>query len=456
MERKDIVTSDKSELRFNADNIVRNIRSNGYEAFFVGGCVRDLLMSTDPKEYDITTNAKPEEISKIFKKTIPIGENFGVVLVLYNGFQFEVATYRKDLGYSDGRHPDEVEYSKSVQEDVLRRDFTINGILLDPMQGRFIDHVGGKDDIEKGIIRTIGDPHKRFEEDKLRMLRAVRFSARFKFKIDSATSDAIVKSCSKINDVSPERIRDEIIKIITQDNPGLGVNLLSKLGLLKEVLPEVEAMQGVKQPEEFHPEGDVFLHTCLVLDKLFENTNGNYSQELAMGALLHDVGKPPTFTVSDRIRFNAHDRVGADMSSNICKGLRFSNKQIDRIYSLIKEHLRFKDVFKMKKSTLKRFLATPYFHEHLELHRADCLASHGMLDAYSLVLEKLDELEEEDIKPAPIVTGKDLISLGYTPGPIFSDILDYLDEAQLEGIISNKGEAIDYISRKFPLNQGKD
>lgn len=456
MERKDIVTSDKSELRLNADNIVRKIRSNGHEAFFVGGCVRDLLMTTEPKEYDITTNAKPEEISKIFKKTIPIGENFGVVLVLYNGFQFEVATYRKDLGYSDGRHPDEVEYTKSVQEDVLRRDFTINGMLLDPMQGRLIDYVGGKDDIERGIIRTIGEPHNRFEEDKLRMLRAVRFSARFKFKIDRGTSDAIVKNCSKINDVSPERIRDEIIKIITQDNPGPGVTLLSKLGLLKEVLPDVEAMQGVKQPEEFHPEGDVFLHTCLVLDKLFENTNGNYSQELAMGALLHDVGKPPTFTVSDRIRFNAHDRVGADMSRYICRGLRLSNKQIDRIYSLIKEHLRFKDVFKMRKSTLKRFLATPYFHEHLELHRADCLASHGMLDAYNLVLEKLGELEEEDIKPVPIVTGKDLISLGYTPGPIFSDILDYLNEAQLEGIISNKGEAIDYISRKFPLNQGKD
>lgn len=456
MERKDIVTSDKSELRLNADNIVRKIRSNGHEAFFVGGCVRDLLMTTEPKEYDITTNAKPEEISKIFKKTIPIGENFGVVLVLYNGFQFEVATYRKDLGYSDGRHPDEVEYTKSVQEDVLRRDFTINGMLLDPMQGRLIDYVGGKDDIERGIIRTIGEPHNRFEEDKLRMLRAVRFSARFKFKIDRGTSDAIVKNCSKINDVSPERIRDEIIKIITQDNPGPGVALLSKLGLLKEVLPDVEAMQGVKQPEEFHPEGDVFLHTCLVLDKLFENTNGNYSQELAMGALLHDVGKPPTFTVSDRIRFNAHDRVGADMSRYICRGLRLSNKQIDRIYSLIKEHLRFKDVFKMRKSTLKRFLATPYFHEHLELHRADCLASHGMLDAYKLVLEKLGELEEEDIKPVPIVTGKDLISLGYTPGPVFSDILDYLNEAQLEGIISNKGEAIDYISRKFPLNQGKD
>jgi len=456
MERKDIVTSDKSELRLNADNIVRKIRSNGYEAFFVGGCVRDLLMTAEPKEYDITTNAKPEEISKIFKKTIPIGENFGVVLVLYNGFQFEVATYRKDLGYSDGRHPDEVEYTKSVQEDVLRRDFTINGMLLDPMQGRLIDYVGGKDDIERGIIRTIGEPHNRFEEDKLRMLRAVRFSARFKFKIDRGTSDAIVKNCSKINDVSPERIRDEIIKIITQDNPGPGVTLLSKLGLLKEVLPDVEAMQGVKQPEEFHPEGDVFLHTCLVLDKLFENTNGNYSQELAMGALLHDVGKPPTFTVSDRIRFNAHDRVGADMSRDICRGLRLSNKQIDRIYSLIKEHLRFKDVFKMKKSTLKRFLATPYFHEHLELHRADCLASHGMLDAYNLVLEKLGELEEDDIKPVPIVTGKDLISLGYTPGPVFSDILGYLNEAQLEGIISNKGEAIDYISRKFPLNQGKD
>ncbi len=441
----------KSELYRVAKEVVTTLNNKGYSAYCVGGCARDMVMGKAPLEYDITTSATPEQVAEIFSHTVPIGASFGVILVLIGEYTFEVATFRKDESYSDGRHPDKVTYSEDVEEDVLRRDFTINGMLYDPIKEEVIDYTDGLDDIERGVIRAIGKPYERFSEDKLRMMRAVRFCSRYGFEIEEETYAAILELAPEITQVSQERIRDELVKIISQENPGAGLMLLSETGLLKYILLEIEIMRGVEQPPEFHPEGDVFIHTCLVLDKLYENTGGEVSPELALGALLHDVGKPPTFSVSDRIRFNAHDRVGADMSKSISKRLKLSNKQADTIYELIREHLKFKDVFNMRKSTLKRFIGMEDFDLHLTLHLADCQASHGLRDAYDFVVGKLEELGEEEIKPKPLIGGQELIDMGYKPGPLFSEILNAVEEAQLEGEIANSEEAIELVSSKYPL-----
>ncbi len=449
MKRIEKLKPHKSELLDIAKEVVTELREAGHKSYCVGGCARDTLLGIAPYEYDITTSATPDEICEIFPHTVPIGASFGVILVIMGKYQFEVATFRKDQSYTDGRHPDSVVYSNNEQEDVLRRDFTINGMLYDPISEEVIDYVDGISDVNSKIVRTIGDPYLRFNEDKLRMMRAIRFSARYKFELDLDTFHAIEELAADITQVSSERIRDEILKIITQPNPGHGIRMLSESGLLKYVLPDVEVMRGVEQPPEFHPEGDVFVHTCLVLDKLFEDQSGVVSPELAMAALLHDVGKPPTFSVSDRIRFNGHDRLGADMSKTICKELKFSKKQIEIIYALIKEHLKFKDVFKMKKSTLKRFIGMPNFEEHMALHLADCKASHGMTQAYDFIMEKFDEFEDEEIKPTPLLSGKELIEMGYEPGPLFTEILDYVEEAQLEGTIQNTEEAKHLVTEKY-------
>ncbi len=404
----------ESELFDVARHLVTQLKNAGYKAFCVGGCTRDMLMNIPPREYDITTSATPEEVSNIFSHTIPVGVSFGVILVLIGHYRFEVATFRKDEGYSDSRHPDYVTYSTDEEEDVLRRDFTINGMLYDPIGEEAIDYAGGMDDIRDGIIRTIGVPLDRFSEDKLRLMRAVRFASRYGFAIERDTYGALKELAPRINLVSAERIRDELVKIISQKNPGDGLKLLRESGLLRYILPEVDIMHGVEQPPEFHPEGDVFTHTCLVLDKIYENTGGLASPELAMGGLLHDVGKPPTFSVSDRIRFNGHDKLGADMSREICRRLKFSNKQIELIYELVRDHLKFKDVFYMKKSTLKRFIGMPDFDEHMVLHLADCLASHGSTEAYDFVMKKFEELKDEEIKPEPLIGGRELIEIGYT------------------------------------------
>lgn len=441
----------ESELYRVAKQVVTTLNNKGYSAYCVGGCARDMVMGKSPWEYDITTSATPEQVTEIFSHTVPIGASFGVMLVLKDEFTFEVATFRKDESYSDGRHPDSVTYSGDVEEDVLRRDFTINGMLYDPIKEEVIDYTGGLDDIDAGIIKAIGEPVKRFTEDKLRMMRAIRFCSRYGFEIEKKTYEAILELAPEIYQVSSERVRDELIKIISQENPGTGLMLLSETGLLNMILPEIEKMRGVEQPPEFHPEGDVFVHTCLVLDKLYENTQGEVPPELALGALLHDVGKPPTYSVSDRIRFNAHDRVGAEMSRSICRKLKLSNKQSDTIYELIREHLKFKDVFKMRKSTLKRFIGMEDFDLHLALHLADCQASHGMRDAYDFVVEKLEELGEEEIKPKPLIGGQELIDMGYKPGPLFSEILNAVEEAQLEGEIASHEEALELVSSKYPL-----
>src|SRR3990167_7141603 len=433
--------------------LLSQLKNSGYKAFCVGGCTRDMLMNVPPKEYDITTSATPEEVSNIFSHTIPVGVSFGVILVLIGHYRFEVATFRKDEGYSDSRHPDYVTYSTDEEEDVLRRDLTINGMLYDPIEEEAIDYAGGVDDIRDGIIRTIGVPLDRFSEDKLRLMRAVRFASRYGFAIEGDTYGALKELASRINLVSAERIKDELVKIITQRNPGDGLKMLRETGLLRYILPEVDIMHGVEQPPEFHPEGDVFKHKCLVLDKIYENTGGLASPELAMGGLLHDVGKPPTFSVSDRIRFNGHDKLGADMSREICRRLKFSNKQIELIYELVREHLKFKDVFYMKKSTLKRFIGMPDFDEHMVLHLADCLASHGSTEAYDFVMKKFEELKDEEIKPEPLLGGRELIEMGYSPGPLFKEILNLVEEAQLEGEITSRSEALELVSRKYPIGK---
>ena len=449
----------KRELDFEKKNfagaleIIKTLGEKGHEAFFVGGCVRDALLGVACDEIDIATSATPEQVQQAFKKTVAVGESFGVVLVIKGDMKFEVATFRRESRYGDGRHPEGVDYTKSPEEDVQRRDFTINGMLYDPVSGELYDYVEGLGDLERGLVRTIGDPEKRFDEDRLRMMRAVRFTSCLGFELDGAALSAIREAASGISVVSGERIREELVKILTRQNPGGGLSLLSSCGLLEHFLPEVECMHGVQQPPQFHPEGDVFDHTCLVMEKLYGNTNGRYSEELAVAALLHDVGKPPTYSESDRIRFNGHDRVGAKMSEHICRRLRFSKKQIKRISELILEHLKFKDVFNMRESTLKKFLSLPYFEEHMQMHLADCKASHGKTDAYDFVREKMEKYGKEEIKPSPLLSGRDLIDLGYSPGPVFSKILGRVEELQLENRLSSRDEAVDFVLNNYPSSR---
>src|SRR5438105_3825164 len=376
------------DLEQHAISIVQSLRAAGHQAYLVGGCVRDLLLGREPADYDITTDATPEEVMGIFPETYAVGAQFGVVLVPLpkdsvlkeDNDCVEVATFRSDIGYSDGRHPDQVRFSKDPREDVLRRDFTINGLLLDPIKNEVLDFVGGRKDFDAHIIRTIGDPESRFAEDKLRMMRAVRFAARFKYSIDPGTLTAIQKLAHQILRVSRERLRDELTKMLTEGQARRAFLLLDEAGLLREVLPEISAMKRVQQPPQFHPEGDVFVHTLLLLDKLPHPCPAT----LAWGALLHDVGKPPTFRVApDRIRFDGHVDVGVKMAQEICRRLRFSNEDTDQILALVANHMRFGDVERMKESTLKKFLRLPRFEEHLELHRLDCQSSHGDLTSYN-------------------------------------------------------------------------
>jgi poly(A) polymerase len=444
-----------------AAEIVRKLREHGHQAYFAGGCVRDLLLSREPADYDVATDATPQQVMQIFPQTLAVGEQFGVVLVPESdalaltgedarrstGAAVEVATFRSDIGYSDGRHPDEVRFTKDPRQDVQRRDFTINGMMLDPATNEVLDFVGGREDLKAGIVRAIGDPERRFAEDKLRMLRAVRFAARLDYKIDPATMAAIQKLAPQIHQVSCERVRDELTKMLTEGRASRAFELLDASGLLAEVLPEIAAMKGVEQSPEYHPEGDVFVHTLLLLEKL----PAGASKTLAWGALLHDVGKPPTFRVApDRIRFDGHVDVGVKMAAEICRRLRFSNDETDQILALVDNHMRFGDVQRMKQSTLKKFLRLPAFDEHLELHRLDCLSSHGNLDAYDYSREQLHSIPPEAIRPTPLITGRDLIEAGYEPGPRFKEILTAVEDAQLEGRLASHEAAMEYVRREFP------
>jgi len=433
-------------LRMEAERVVRALRNAGYEAYFAGGCVRDMVMDMDPHDYDIATNAEPDQVSELFPgKSYSVGAAFGVVVIRTEVAAFEVATFRRDAASSDGRRPDSVEFC-SAEEDVFRRDFTINGMLYDPIEDRVLDWVGGRNDIKRRVIRAIGDPDTRFEEDKLRLMRAVRFSSRFNYAIEPSTYAAIMRLASKLTVVSVERLRDELVRILTGPNAGRAIRIMHDTGLLAAVLPEADAMAGVEQPPQFHPEGDVLEHTCLMLDDM-----RNPSNELAVAVLLHDVGKPSTMRIAERIRFDEHDRVGEAMTQDICLRLRFSRAQTDQIASLVGSHMRFMAVQRMKLSTLKRLLSLPKFTDHLELHRLDCTASHGKLDNYEFLLRKCEELSREEIDPPPLLTGIDLIKRGYQPGPRFSQILGALREEQLEGRVLTQDEAEAWLSATFPL-----
>ncbi|MCP4364490.1 MAG: CCA tRNA nucleotidyltransferase [Planctomycetes bacterium] len=429
-----------------AVGLVRRLRERGHKALFAGGCVRDMIMGVESADYDIATGARPEEIMGLFERTLPVGVQFGVVVVMAGGFQFEVATFRTEGAYSDGRHPDSVSFA-GPEEDARRRDFTINGMFYDPLDDELIDLVGGQRDIEQRIVRTIGDPGERFGEDYLRMIRVVRFASRFGYGIDEPAAAVVKERAQKIHVVSWERIREELQKILLDDNRKRGLQLLDELALLAEILPEVSAMKGVEQPENFHPEGDVFIHTLLSVSYL-----KNPSWVLAMGTLLHDVAKPVTIEERDgRIRYPLHESMGAEMAGKICDRLKTSREEKGKIKWLVKKHLAFKDARNMRLSKLKRLLSHEDYPLLAEVSRVDALASTGDLADCDFCQQMREQFREEELKPLRFLTGEDLIALGLIPGPIFSKVLTRVYDEQLEGEIRSKEEALD---RARELTQG--
>ena len=416
--------------------------------------MRDLLLGREPADYDLTTDATPEQVVSLFPESVSVGAQFGVILIPRDGLKVEVATFRSDVGHSDGRHPDRVVYANTPEEDVRRRDFTINGLLMPHDTGEVLDFVGGQADLEAKVIRAIGEPDRRFAEDKLRMMRAVRFAARFGFEIEAATFRAVRRHVEEIHQVSPERLREELTKLLTEGAARRAFELLDETWLLERVLPEIGAMKGVQQPSEYHPEGDVWIHTLMMLEGLPAGT----APTLAWGVLLHDVGKPPTFQsaaqTGDRIRFNNHVEVGVRMAEAMCRRLRFSNEDTEQILALVDNHMKFGAVEEMRTSTLKKFVRLPRFEEHLALHRLDCLASHGHLDSFEFVRRFLAETPPERVRPERLLTGDDLQDMGFRPGPLFSEILEALEEAQLEGEIKTRREAERFVLGRF-LPKGK-
>ena len=436
-----------------ANSICDTLQRNGHQALLAGGCVRDTLLKREPSDYDVATDATPERVLQLFPEGVGVGAQFGVILIPRDGLKVEVATFRTDVSYTDGRHPDRVEFSKSPEEDVQRRDFTINGLLMRHDTGEILDFVNGQADLKTGIIRAIGDSNRQFEEDKLRMMRAVRFAARFGFEIEAETFRAIRKHVKEISQVSPERLRDELTKMLTEGAAKRAFELLDESWLLGQVLPEVAAMKGVEQPPQYHPEGDVWIHTLLMIEGLPVNS----SPTLSWGVLLHDVGKPPTFQsageTGDRIRFNNHVEVGVRMTEAICRRLRFSNEDTEQIVALVENHMKFGHAEDMRTSTLKRFVRMPQFEEHLALHRLDCLSSHRDLDSYKFVKEFVANTPAEQVSPKRLVTGDHLRDMGYVPGPQFRQILSSVEDAQLEGQIKTEEEAIAWVRKRFQAGQ---
>lgn len=440
-----------SPMEKSARWMVDRLRTAGHVAYFAGGCVRDLVRQQTPKDFDIATDAPPEAVQKIFARTYAVGAHFGVVVVREDEFQFEVATFRADDAYIDGRRPVAVRFT-SPEEDARRRDFTINGMFYDPIKEEVIDYVGGRADLEAKLVRAIGEARERFEEDRLRMLRAVRFATVLGFEIDGPTWDALVAQAAGITQISAERIREELVRIFLSPNRMRGWDLLDRSGLLRAVLPEIEAMKGCDQPEQFHPEGDVFQHTRLMLGLLPPAV----SVPLVFSVLLHDVAKPVTATVDEtgRIRFNGHDRIGAAMTEQIMERLRFSRAEIDAAVEMVRQHMVFKDVPNMRVAKLKRFMARPTFQEELELHRVDCAGSHQMLDNYKFLLRKGEEFAKEPIIPPPLVRGEDLIALGLKPGPRFGEILEAVETRQLEGALRDRSEALAWVKSEYLSGKG--
>ncbi len=442
-----------ADLRRAAVQVADRLRAAGHTAYFAGGCVRDELLGLVPEDYDIATSANPREVQALFPRTQAVGAHFGVVLVMQEAAAFEVATFRSDGSYGDGRRPDSVVFS-TPEEDARRRDFSINGMFLDPADGRLIDFVGGQADLAARVLRAIGDPVLRFTEDKLRLLRAVRFAARFDLAIEPATWEALVWLAPQIHAVSAERVRAELVRILAHPSRLQGFDLLDRSGLLREILPEVEATKGCEQPPQFHPEGDVFVHTRTMLGLLAPEAPAT----LALAVLLHDIGKPPTFRYhpeEDRIRFNGHDRVGAEMAEGVMHRLRFSNAETARVVEAVRQHMVFKDVPKMRTAKLKRFMAREGFEEELELHRVDCLSSHGLLDNLEFLQARREEWAREPIIPPPLVTGRDLIRLGWKPGPHFGPVLEAVQNAQLDGLLTTPAEALDWVRRTYPAEPSR-
>jgi poly(A) polymerase len=437
------------DKRKHAEEIVRHLKESGHEAYFVGGCVRDFILGKDSDDYDIVTSALPDQIVELFPHTVAIGAKFGVVAVIVENHPYEVATFRSDDFYEDGRHPSQVHFS-SAKEDVYRRDFTINGLLMDPARGKIFDYVDGRADIEKKIIRTIGDPDNRFNEDYLRMLRAIRFAANLRFEIESETKKAIERHSSKINQISAERVRDELNKILTRGGAHTGFALLNDTNLLQELLPEVAKLKGVEQPPRFHPEGDVWQHTLTMLELLPAGGESDNNISLGWATLLHDVGKALTRSEDEKgVRFYGHVQKGEEIADDIMQRLRFSNAQRETVLNLIRQHMVFMNVQKMRPGRLKRFLRMPDFVLHLELHRLDCVASHGMLDNYEFCRDQLKTLALDDLHPPRLLTGNDLMDMGFKAGKIIGEILLALEEEQLEGRIKTQEDARNYVRKNW-------
>ena len=431
--------------------IVERLRARGFEALYAGGCVRDQLLGLTPHDYDVATNARPEQVEALFPRTVPVGVQFGVIIVLEQGAEIQVATFRGDGTYHDGRHPESVRFT-DAEGDSRRRDFTVNGLFFDPIEERILDFVEGRRDLELRLLRAIGDPSERFAEDKLRLLRAVRFATTLGFEIDPDTWREILVWSPEIHAVSAERIRDELVKILLSPNRLRGFDLLDKSGLLRQVLPEMDALKGCDQPPEFHPEGDVFVHTRLMLSMLAPDA----SLPLVLSVLFHDIGKPATRAVDEtgRIRFNGHEGVSAGMTLRLLQRLRFPNEVIDAVIPAVRLHMSFKDVPNMRVATLKRMMARPTFEEELELHRVDCLASHGMLDNHAMLIAKREEFGREPLIPEPLITGHDLIALGMKPGPEFAEVLMSVQTRQMEGTLNTREEALEWIKSTLSGGNG--
>jgi poly(A) polymerase len=437
-----------SIMESTARSIVRRLRGAGHVAYYAGGSVRDLLRGQIPKDIDVATEARPEEVQGLFSRTYAVGAHFGVIVVIENGFQFEVATFRSDGVYLDGRRPTEVHFA-TAEEDAARRDFTINGMFFDPEANEVIDFVGGRADLDARVIRAIGEPAQRFAEDRLRILRAVRFATVLMFEIEPSTWEAVVTHAPSINEISAERIRDELVRIFMSGKRVRGWDLLEASGLMGAILPEVAAMKGCEQPPQFHPEGDVFTHTRIMLGLLPKEA----SLPLVFSVLFHDIGKPPTSSVDEngRIRFNGHDRLGAEMTEAVMQRLRFSRAEVDATVEAVRQHMVFKDVPNMRVAKLKRFMARPTFADELELHRVDCESSHGMMDNYDFLRQKREEFANEPIIPPPLVRGDDLLALGLKPGPKIGEILEAVETRQLEGMLRNREDALEWVKREYSL-----
>ena len=427
--------------RDTAISIVQRLQQTGHEAYFVGGCVRDLLRGVEPGDYDIVTSARPDEVRSLFSHTVPVGISFGVVLVVEGEHSYEIATFRTESDYEDGRRPSQVEFT-NAEGDVRRRDFTVNALLMDPITGNIIDYVNGRQDIENRLIRTIDSPEERFAEDHLRMLRAVRFAANLGYDIDTETFNAIKLHITAIRRVSAERTRDELTKLLTRGGARRGMEILAETGLLAEVLPEVDALRGVEQPPRFHPEGDVWEHTLRMLDILPSGKGTENDLRLAWGIVMHDIGKAHTRSENESgIHFYGHVREGEKIAEAMMRRLRFSRAEMETVLALIHYHMLFMNVMDMRPNRLKRFLRMPDFDLHLELHRLDCLGSHGFLENYEFCRSKLAEIADEELHPPRILNGDDLIAMGFPPGPLFSEIMRAIEDAQLDGEISTSDEA---------------